>query len=277
MTDVCKMCKKELFKACMCDSKDEEIYDLTAKLSVLEQEVGRLKGIIKVDDERLQKAGEQVGIIMGCDTPEWMADKILALEGERELYREGLDLIRTLTFSDQIDYEGHPHEVPHETLLQTIRQRVDQYLAATSPTSIKGKADVEISQGQWIDQTAIIHGLKAQLEVLKGKADAELSRLKKAEKSLDDQLTIQSAEPSVKTDGYMAGLLNGMLLAKANFGGEYNPVSYKDARADAVRGLVEALKAVEDDAGHGDGWVTIQVLNKVSLALANFHAIQREG
>ena len=55
----------------------------------------------------------------------------------------------------------------------------------------------------------------------------EVNRLTKAEKDLDAQIAIQANEPSTKTDGYMAGLLNEMLLAKANFGHEYNPVSYK--------------------------------------------------
>lgn len=80
----------------------------------------------------------------------------------------------------------------------------------------------------------------------------ENERLKKAEKSLDDQLAIQLAEPSIKTDGYMAGLVNGMLLAKANFGGDYTPISYKDAKTAQLQlenGVKdEAIRALWNDS-----------------------------
>lgn len=72
---------------------------------------------------------------------------------------------------------------------------------------------------------------------------AQVAELQAAEKRLDDQLAIQMNEPSVKTDGYMAGLLNGMLLAKANFGHDYNPVSYKDSK---LAELTEAVEAARD-------------------------------
>jgi len=50
----------------------EEIKRLTAENEML-------KGAMNADDERLRKAGERVGVIAGCDNPDWMADKILSL------------------------------------------------------------------------------------------------------------------------------------------------------------------------------------------------------
>ena len=72
---------------------------------------------------------------------------------------------------------------------------------------------------------------------------AEVERLKKAETDLDAQLAIQLNEPTTKTDSYMAGLLNGMLLAKANFGHPYNPIKSKDSERAALSAELEKAKS----------------------------------
>lgn len=79
---------------------------------------------------------------------------------------------------------------------------------------------------------------------------AEVERLKKAETDLDAQLAVQANEPTTKTDGYMAGLLNGMLLAKANFGHEYHPISYNDAQLSRLRSALERMIEVRGDFVH---------------------------
>jgi len=55
------------------------------------------------------------------------------------------------------------------------------------------------------------------------------------EKHLDDLINIQVNEPTSKTDGYMAGLANGLLLAKSLFGHEYNPISFKDEKKQELK------------------------------------------
>ncbi len=39
-------------------------------------EIERLRGAMAADDKRLREAGQRVGIIQGCDTPDAMADEI---------------------------------------------------------------------------------------------------------------------------------------------------------------------------------------------------------
>lgn len=46
------------------------VKEASAKIKILE-------GTIKADDERLLTAGQRVGIVLGCDTAEHMADEIL--------------------------------------------------------------------------------------------------------------------------------------------------------------------------------------------------------
>jgi hypothetical protein len=48
-------------------------------LSTLQTALVETQGAMRADDERLQLAGERVGLALGCDTPDWMADEILAL------------------------------------------------------------------------------------------------------------------------------------------------------------------------------------------------------
>ena len=51
------------------------------------QQMKLLEGAAKADEERLIKAAEKAGIVyMGCDTPDWLAERILELE--REVKRE---------------------------------------------------------------------------------------------------------------------------------------------------------------------------------------------
>lgn len=45
-------------------------------LDRLRDENTRLRGAMAADDERLRKAAERVGIVSGCDAPEWMAEEI---------------------------------------------------------------------------------------------------------------------------------------------------------------------------------------------------------
>ena len=98
---------------------------------------------------------------------------------------------------------------------------------------------------EWI--TAKTKRFATALSTLRQEKDGEIARFKKAESDLDSQLAIQLKEPSVNTDAYMAGLLNGMLLAKANFDGQkgtYAPVSYVDAEKASLRSQL-ASKDVE--------------------------------
>jgi hypothetical protein len=51
------------------------------------QQIELLKGAARADEERLIKAVAKAGIVyMGCDTPDWLAERIL--EREREVKRE---------------------------------------------------------------------------------------------------------------------------------------------------------------------------------------------
>lgn len=43
-------------------------------------EIERLKATIAASDERLQNAAERVGIMFGCDSADWMAERIAELE-----------------------------------------------------------------------------------------------------------------------------------------------------------------------------------------------------
>ena len=52
------------------------------QIAVLRAELAKTQGAMAADDERLRRAGERVGIEMGCDTPDWMAESILALRDE---------------------------------------------------------------------------------------------------------------------------------------------------------------------------------------------------
>jgi len=45
-----------------------------------EARVKELEGAMSASDERVRIAGERAGIAIGCDTPEWMADRIEDLE-----------------------------------------------------------------------------------------------------------------------------------------------------------------------------------------------------
>ena len=79
---------------------------------------------------------------------------------------------------------------------------------------------------------------------------AEVEKYKKAESDLDAQISIQAGDPFTKEDGYMAGLLNGMLLARANIRGKYAPISYKDKKQASLKAhlsvAVEALNRAKE-------------------------------
>ena len=85
----------------------------------------------------------------------------------------------------------------------------------------------------------IIAALDAK-DTLLSKLTAERDGLKKVDTALDDLIKVQEASV---TDPYMAGLLNGMLLAKSLFGGEYNPVKCPpDPRLTASQERVRELQ-----------------------------------
>lgn len=80
----------------------------------------------------------------------------------------------------------------------------------------------------------------------------EAAKLRKAFADLDAQISIQAGDQFTEKDGYMAGLLNGMLLAKANLSGEYKPISYKDEKSASQSLLIEKLRlALEPFAEEG--------------------------
>ena len=58
----------------------------------------------------------------------------------------------------------------------------------------------------------------------------------------------------------MAGLLNGMLLAKANFGHDYNPISYKDEKLAQLQARVEAYERVLREVAKSDNLISIAKL-----------------
>jgi len=53
-------------------------------------ELEMLRETMRADDERLHIAGERVGLYMGCDTPDWMADEIIALRRELAAYKQAM-------------------------------------------------------------------------------------------------------------------------------------------------------------------------------------------
>lgn len=60
-------------------------FHMAANPAVVLELVRRLRaaeGTIRADDDRLQSAGERVGVIAGCDTADWMADEIERLRAE---------------------------------------------------------------------------------------------------------------------------------------------------------------------------------------------------
>ena len=60
-----------------------------ACVPLLRKEVERLRNVMDADDRRLQEAGVRVGIIMGCDTPDAMADEIEQLREQLDAAGDG--------------------------------------------------------------------------------------------------------------------------------------------------------------------------------------------
>lgn len=78
-----------------------------------------------------------------------------------------------------------------------------------------------------------IEAIKSAISTERARREEAEARLKKAdgiEKAIDDLLSIQVNDPFTKEDSYMAGLANGLLLAKSLFGGKYNPISFSDKK-----------------------------------------------
>lgn len=83
-----RQARDEEARAFQCAARDRDIcrqkrVDLEAQIATLTQEVAMLRGAIAADAERLRLEGARVGIEMGCDTPHWMAEEILALRASR--------------------------------------------------------------------------------------------------------------------------------------------------------------------------------------------------
>lgn len=57
--------------------------------------IERLRGAMRADDLRLRIAGERVGIIQGCDLPDWMADEIEHLRAAVKAETEACAMIAT--------------------------------------------------------------------------------------------------------------------------------------------------------------------------------------
>lgn len=57
-----------------------------------------------------------------------------------------------------------------------------------------------------------------------------MKTIKERLNDLDSIVKIQKEEPSIKTEAYMAGLYNGLLLAQVTLSGgdNYNPISYRE-------------------------------------------------
>lgn len=52
---------------------------LTTERDKARSEIAALRAAMSASDDRLRRAGERVGIVLGCDTADWMADEITAL------------------------------------------------------------------------------------------------------------------------------------------------------------------------------------------------------
>jgi len=77
---VCNKCQPQIGKILRYDSFDQLIRRL--------RRADLVEGAMQVDDERLRKAAERVGIVAGCDAAEEMADHLLA----SRKYAKGLEI-----------------------------------------------------------------------------------------------------------------------------------------------------------------------------------------
>jgi cell division septum initiation protein DivIVA len=73
----------------------EENSKLRTEILAQNKRIELLEGVIRVDDERLRKAGDSVGIDVGCDTAHWMADEILGLRKKLDEAIEAVKCLRT--------------------------------------------------------------------------------------------------------------------------------------------------------------------------------------
>lgn len=62
--------------------------------------------MMSADDDRLLAAGMRVGSYFGCDTPDHMADEIVALRAEVARLREALQCVRELADNDTGDFRA---------------------------------------------------------------------------------------------------------------------------------------------------------------------------
>lgn len=62
--------------------------------------IEQLRGAMRADDLRLRIAGERVGIVQGCDNPDWMADEIERLRAAVKAENEACAKIADTWSSD---------------------------------------------------------------------------------------------------------------------------------------------------------------------------------